>query len=566
MIVGIDLGTTNSLAAVWRDGEPKLVPNALGEFLTPSIVAVDDNGEILVGRPAAERLLTRSDLTVALFKRQMGTNKTFRLGSRDFRPEELSSLVLRSLKRDVEMWTGEAVEEVIISVPAYFNDSQRKATRIAGELVGLKVERLINEPTAAALAYGLSSAQPETQFLVFDLGGGTFDVTIVELFEGVIEVRATAGDNFLGGEDFVNTLIDRFLIWSAESGGPTRKQVEGDRRLYQLLRREAEQAKRQLTGSKQASMKLSWNDATLEFSITEDQAETWFEPLLNRIRQPVERALRDANIRPSQLSEILLVGGATRMPLVRQLVTRMFGRFPATRVNPDEAVALGVAVQGGLKARDSALKEIVLTDVCPYTLGVEICERIENGYQAGFFMPIIERNTVIPASRSRGICTIHDKQTKIDVRVFQGESRKVQDNIFLGSLHVAVSPKPKGEENVDIRFTYDLNGLLEVEATVLSTGLQKRIVIEENPGVLTPEEIARRVTDLAALKIHPFDQVENRTLIARAERMYEEFLGEIRELIGRNTQIFQNILQRQDPRAIEQARKDFAAFLDSFSQ
>src|SRR5262245_38165597 len=374
MIAGIDLGTTNSLVAVWRDGEARLVPNALGEFLTPSIVAVDDNGEILIGRPAAERMLTRPDLTTALFKRHMGTNKATRLGNRDFRPEELSSLVLRSLKRDVEMWTSETVDEVIISVPAYFNDTQRKATRIAGELAGLKVERLINEPTAAALAYGLSSQQPETQFLIFDLGGGTFDVTIVELFEGVIEVRATAGDNFLGGEDFVSVLIDRFLVWAASAEGPTRKDVQSDPRLYQIIRREAERAKRQLTSAQEVSMNVPWKDTVLRFPFTDALAEEWFEPVLQRIRQPVERALRDANIRPSQLSEVLLVGGATRMPLVRSLVARMFGRFPDTRINPDEAVALGAAIQAGLKARDAALREVVLTDVCPYTLGVEISE------------------------------------------------------------------------------------------------------------------------------------------------------------------------------------------------
>ncbi len=303
----------------------------------------------------------------------------------------------------------------------------------------------------------------------------------------------------------------------------------------------------------------------LKFPVTEGEAETWFEPILYRIREPVERALRDANIRPSQLSEILLVGGATRMPLVRHLVTRMFGRFPATRINPDEAVALGAAIQGGLKTRDSALREVVLTDVCPYTLGVEVSEPTDNGFQAGLYLPIIERNTVIPASRSRTLWTLHERQKAIDVRVFQGESRRVQDNIFLGTLRVAVPPKPKGEERVEIRFTYDLNGLLEVEATVPSTGVKRRIVIEENPGVLSPQEIAERFASLSALKIHPFDQVENRTLIARAERMYQEFLGDARMLIGMNTQMFTNILERQDPREIERARKEFEAFLDSLS-
>jgi molecular chaperone HscC len=234
-------------------------------------------------------------------------------------------------------------------------------------------------------------------------------------------------------------------------------------------------------------------------------------------------------------------------------------------VNPDEAVALGAAVQGGLKSRDSALREVVLTDVCPYTLGVEISEPVDNGFQDGLFLPVIERNTVIPASRSQKVVTLRDKQKMIDVRVFQGESRKVQDNIFLGK-QMWQCPEAEGEETVDIRFTYDLNGLLEVEATVPSTGLKKHVVIEENPGVLTADEISKKLADLSALKIHPFDQVENRTLLARAERMYEEYLGDRRELIGRNTQAFHNILQRQNPREIEQARKDFAAFLDSFSQ
>jgi molecular chaperone HscC len=565
MIVGIDLGTTNSLIGCWRDGKARLFQNSLREYLTPSIVGLDDDGQVLVGQPAAERMLTHPHLTAAAFKRYMGTDRTVVLGDRNYRAEELSSLVLRSLKRDAEEFTGAKITEAVISVPAYFNDAQRKATKIAGELAGLKVERLINEPTAAALAYGLHNAKPDSQFLVFDLGGGTFDVTILELFEGVMEVRASAGDNFLGGEDFVDILIDRFLKYAASSGHKLRNDVETHPRLRQALRREAERAKRILSKKDEASMTFVWKEQRIEMRFTETDLKTWSEPLLSRIRQPVERALRDARIMPSALTEILLVGGATRMPMIRNLVTRLFGRFPSTEIHPDEAVALGAAVQGGLKARDAALKEVVLTDVCPYSLGVEVAQETPTlrTIQTGFFAPIIERNTVVPVSRVERFTTVHDRQTEVEMGIFQGEARLIKDNIFLGRIKVKVPRKKRGEEHIDVRFTYDINGLLEVEATVVSTGLKSRIVIEETPGVLSPEEIEKRLSSLSALKIHPSDQTQNRTLSARAARLFEECLGRQRELVGLEMLKFDEALASQDSHDIDRARRHLLSFLDS---
>ncbi len=563
MIVGIDLGTTNSLIAVWKDGRPQLIPNALGQVLTPSVIGLDDNGEILVGQPALERMLVHPELTASVFKRYMGSGKAISVGNHAFRPEELSSLVLRRLREDAEHWLAQPLEEAVISVPAYFNDTQRKATKIAGQLAGFRVDRLINEPTAAALAYGLQNQNPESRFLVFDLGGGTFDVTILELFEGVMEVRASGGDNFLGGEDFVSILVDRFIEKAAVPAGLDPVQLKSGS-LYQLIRRAAERAKRQLTDSRSAVMDLSWHGKSVRLEISEEEFKSWSDSLFTRLRKPVERALRDAGIRPSELNEILLVGGATRMPLVRSLVARMFGRFPTTHINPDEAIALGAAVQAGLKERDAALREVVLTDTCPYTLGVEVCEEIEGTerFQTGLYLPILERNTVVPASRVRVLSPIRDNQSAIDIRVFQGESRRVAENIFLGAFHVGVPPGPRGQEHVEIRFTYDINGLLEVEARVLSTGVRKSIVIEENPGVMTGDEIKARLESLARLKLHPRDQTENRSLLARAERLYEENLRETRMQIGKWTAAFSDALDSQDPRKIAKARDQLTTFLD----
>lgn len=560
MIVGIDLGTTHSLVAVWRDGATELVVNALGHTLTPSVVGLDDQGRVLVGQAARERLHTHPHLTTALFKRYMGSNQQVTLGGRAYRPEELSALVLKSLKEDVERAYGEPVTEAVISVPAYFSDAQRKATRVAGELAGLRVDKLINEPTAAALAYGLHQRDKETSFLVFDLGGGTFDVSILELFEGVMEVRASAGDNYLGGEDFDQLLLEHFV--QAQQGND----FPGATTLLQPLRREAERVRRQLGQAQQADFVVRVEGREWRHVYTQDALADLFAPLLARLRTPIERALRDARIRASDLDEVLLVGGTTRMPLVRKLAAGLFGRFPSISLNPDEVVAHGAAVQAALKARDAALEEVVLTDVCSYTLGMETVRQVGDRHESGHYLPIIERNSVVPVSRVQTVYTVGDQQEQVLVKVFQGESRLVRDNVLLGVLEIPVPRRKAGEVALDVRFTYDINGILEAQVSIPLTGEQHALVIENNPGVLSPEEVRERLAALAELKTHPRDQQPNTLLLARLERLYQESLGEVRELIGAWAAQFQRVLETQDERQIREVRHELEQRVNELGQ
>jgi molecular chaperone HscC len=559
VIVGIDLGTTNCAIGVWRDGRAELIPNSLGHFLTPSAVSVDETGAVLVGLAARERQSTHPDLTATAFKRYMGAARKTRLGRREFLPEELSAVVLRALVRDAETYLGAPVREAVITVPAYFNDKQRKATRRAGELAGLKVERLLNEPTAAALAYGIHERAKESRFLVFDLGGGTFDVSILEIFEGVTEVRASTGDNHLGGEDFNDVLIQAFRNKFADVLGKVEARAET---LHQRLRVEAERARRALTDASVTTMAVTWADRSFEMEITADDFETRVAGLLARLKEPVVRALRDSQIRTDELAEIVLVGGATRMPAVRKAVTRMFGRFPSNAINPDEAVAIGAAIQAGLKARDAALREIVLTDVCPYSLGVNALEQGPTGVGAAVFSPIIERNTVIPASRLKTYWTVKEGQKQVDFRIYQGESRQLTDNIQLGELSVAVPPAPAGQVQVDVRFSYDINGLLEVDVHVPRTGERRSLVIADE-DVMSAADLEARRKVLADLKHHPRDLEANKAALARAERCFEKFLGERRQHVARLTAQFEAVLNDQDPLLVDRARQTLLSALDA---
>lgn len=566
MIVGIDLGTTNSLAAVWRDGASVLVPNGLGEYLTPSCVSIDEDDSVLVGKAARERLQTHPERTAAVFKRYMGSNKTVRLGKREFRPEELSALVLRSLKADAEAMLGEPVTEAVITVPAYFSDAQRKATRAAGELAGLKVERLLNEPTAAALAYGMHDMRAETRFLVFDLGGGTFDVSILEMFEGVMEVRASAGDNFLGGEDFVEALIALFFERNKLPAS-----LRTDAHFMQRLAAQTEAAKRALSTQPTAEIVVAHEAAQHRLSLDEGTLEQACAALLKRLRAPVERALRDANLRAGELDAVVLAGGATRMPVVRRLATTMFGRFPSIDFNPDEVVALGAAVQAGLKARDAALKEVVMTDVAPYSLGVAVSRWLsDTTVTHGHFDPIIERNSTVPVSRSKSYVPNSGSQTSVDLHVFQGESRMVRDNVHLGTLHVPLpslgAGASPGDAAVEVRFTYDVNGLLQVEATVQKTQETFSLLIEGNPGLLSEAEIKERLAALSALKIHPRDRIENRTRLARAERIYQQLRGDVREWLGIRIAEFERVLALQDKRQIAAMQRQFQEQLEQIER
>jgi len=556
MLIGIDLGTTNSLVACFRNGKAEIIPNRLGENLTPSVVSVDDKGTVYVGRSARERAMLHPLESASVFKRSMGTDREYPLGDWKLRAEELSSLVLRSLKEDAESYLGEPVTDAIISVPAYFNDLQRKATKRAGELAGLNVVRIINEPTAAAIAHGMTE-QDDVRYLVFDLGGGTFDVSILELYSPIMEVHAIAGDNFIGGEDFTDVLYNLFL----ESAGISPEAL--DLKTRSEVRKNAENCKCAFSHSNEILMCCAIEGQMHILRLTLEEYEKACAPLLDRLRKPIERSLRDAGVSLNEIDKIVLVGGATRLPVVRRFVARLFGRIPSFGINPDEAVAIGAALQCGMKSREKEIQEIVLTDVCPFTLGTEVM--VDNGVfeEPGHYLPIIERNTVIPVSRTETVYTAHENQTRICVKILQGESRMSQNNLLLGELNVPVPAGPKGKEAVDITYTYDVNSLLEVEVFVHSSKLRRKILIQGNQSRLSREEAEKRMEALQYLKQNPRDEEPNRLVLLRGERLYEESTGDMRTQIDRAMMEFDRALKKQDRKEIERAREKLEKFLNS---
>lgn len=556
MIIGIDLGTTNSLAAVFMDGEVKMIPNRLGEYLTPSVVSIDDDGNVLVGKTAKEYAYLHPLRSASVFKRSMGTEREYTLGTQKFKAEELSSLVLRSLKEDAESFLGQKVDEAIVSVPAYFNDFQRKATKEAGELAGLKVSRIINEPTAAAIAHGVGRDGKDEKCLVFDLGGGTFDVSILEFFDNVMEVHAVAGDNFLGGEDFTHLLAVDILEKNAIA--PESLDIKS---MSDVIKA-AEEAKCKFSESNKVAMSVIINGEQLTKEYTLEDYEALCQPLLERLRKPIERSIRDANIKIDDIDRIILVGGATRLPIVRNFVVKLFKRFLGALVDPDMAVAQGAALQCAMKERNEEIKEVVLTDVCPFTLGTEVT--VYNGMfdESGHYLPIIERNTVIPVSRRQTVYTAHDNQTRVDVKILQGESRIAGNNVLLGEVSVPVPPGPKGKEAIELVYTYDINSLLEVEVTVLSSGVKRKIIVQNEEHKISEAEAEERLKKLEYLKQNPRDEEANKLQLLRGERLYEESSGDLRERIDRAMMEFERVLEKQDRNEIDKARETLTKFLD----
>ncbi len=557
MIVGIDLGTTNSLIAYFTEEGPKIIPNRLGKNLTPSVVSVDEEGTVYVGETAKERMSLYPDTVAMAFKRSMGTEREYRLGNHRFKAEELSSMVLRALKEDAEHYLGEEITEAVISVPAYFDDKRRKATKRAGELAGLKVERMISEPTAAAVAYGLYDKNKDTRFLVFDLGGGTFDVSVLELYHNILEVRAVAGDNYLGGEDFTEVMVKLFL---QKSGLQMQNLTEKEQvRLY----RQAERAKCAISDEAQVTMSFLHGEEMQEVEVTAKEYGDVCEELLLKIREPVKKSLADAGLKLGDIDEVILIGGATRLAVVRDFLIRLFRKFPDTKLNPDETVAIGAAIQAAMKERREEVKEVILTDVCSFTLGTEVVVEYEEGkYEDGRFCPIIERNTVIPASHTERLYTVRDNQEMVKVRVLQGESRFARNNLFLGELDIAIPKAPKGKEAVDVTYTYDINSLLEVEVEVVSTGVKQKMIIKGEENQMTEAEIAKRMEELAYLKIQPRDYEENRLVLLRAERMYEESLGERRKELDHYITAFERALKHGEHDEIRNAREALNEILE----
>ncbi len=557
MIVGIDLGTTNSLIAYFSEEGPRIIPNRLGKNLTPSVVSVDEEGNVYVGETARERMSLYPGSVAQTFKRSMGTERDYVLSGRHFRPEELSSMILRALKEDAESWLGEEVTEAVISVPAYFDDKRRKATKRAGELAGLRVERMISEPTAAAVAYGLYDKTQDTRFLVFDLGGGTFDVSILELYHNILEVRAVAGDNYLGGEDFTEVMARLFLQ-------KRKLQLQKlDEKEQVRLYRQAEKAKREISGKDQVVMSFLYQEEMLEETVTAREYEDACEELLMKIREPVKKSLSDAGLKLGDIDEVLLIGGATRLSLVRDFLIRLFRKFPDTKLNPDETVALGAAVQAAMKERREEVREVILTDVCSFTLGTDVVVEYEEGrYENGRFCPIIERNTVIPASHTERLYTVRDNQEKVCVKILQGESRFSKNNLYLGELMVEIPRAPRGQESIDVTYTYDINSLLEVEVTVNSTGEKQKMIIKGQENQMTDEEITRRMEELAYLKLQPRDFEENRLVLLRAERMYEEALGDRRKKLDHYITAFEAALDKGEHDEIVDAREALNEILE----
>ena len=523
-LIGIDLGTTNSLCAVFRDGQPVLIPNSLGQVLTPSVVGIVGESQILVGAAAKELRVTQPERCASTFKRWMGSDKQLELAGHSFSPVELSSFVLKSLREDARHFLGEDVTEAVITVPAYFNDHQRSATKQAGQLAGLKVRRILNEPTAAALTYGFHDREAEKKLLVVDLGGGTFDVTLMDVFEGALEIVATAGESFLGGEDFTERLVATVL----RTQGLQFEVAELQRPLLVArLRQLCEDAKRALTTQEKTAIRLPNDEGQLDekarrVEVTREQFAKLAAPLCERLKGPLGKVLRDANCRPDQVDDVIFVGGATRMPLVASFVADYLGCQPLATFNPDEVVALGAAVQAALIADDHAVSDMVMTDVCPFTLGVETAKEFGIEVKTGYFTPIIHRNTTLPVSKEMAFGTMRANQREVAVDVYQGEHRLVEKNHKLGELKVVgIPPGPAGQQ-ICIRFTYDLNGILEVEAYVPGVGKKFRTVLTQHAHHMDEGQLDEAIEKLQRLKYYPREDAEIQNLLRFSERIVGE--------------------------------------------
>ena len=555
MHFGIDLGTTNSLIAVFRDGKSELIPNALGDVLTPSVVALHE-GRLVVGEAARSVALSNPAQSAALFKRAMGTERRYRLAKTDYTAPELSAMILAALKADAEAHLGVSVSDVVISVPAYFNELQRKAVRAAGRIAGLTVTRLINEPTAAALAYGLHDRQAEARILVFDLGGGTFDVSVLDLFEGVMEVRASAGDAYLGGEDFTD-LLARHI---AQQSGLD----PNDTTIRPGLLKLAELAKRGLSTDTEVAIKADLQGHPVDLTLTRDRFDEITAQLLARLALPLDRALNDAGFGPEKIDRVILVGGATRMQAVRAYAGRKLRQFPVMGLDPDHVVALGAAVQAALVANDAALGDMVMTDVAAFTLGVEAAHRVGIDFREGYFAPIIERNTIVPVSREQTFSTVQLGQQRLRFGIYQGESPLIMNNLCLGQIEVPVPRNKNAHESATVRFTYDVSGLLEVDVTVASTGQSSKLVITDLAGEMSEGDIKSALKKMATLKVHPRTDAANIHLRTRLEAAYAMSQADARDWVAGLLVQFDIAIDAQDQAALAIMRAEFHKILDDF--
>ena len=508
-IIGIDLGTTNSCVAVMEGGKPVVIPNQEGSRTTPSVVAFTKTGERLVGEPAKRQAVTNADRTIASIKRHMGTDYKVTIDGKSYTPQEISAMILQKLKADAEAYLGETVSEAVITVPAYFNDAQRQATKDAGKIAGLDVKRIINEPTAAALAYGLDN-EKEQKIMVYDLGGGTFDVSIIEIGDGVIEVLATNGDTHLGGDDFDNKIIQWMLDEFKKAEGVD---LSGDKMAMQRLKEAAEKAKKELSSAMTTNINLPFITATAEgpkhfdMNLTRAKFDELTRDLVDKTAIPVQNAMKDAGLNYSDLGQVLLVGGSTRIPAVQDKVRALTGKEPSKSLNPDECVAIGASIQGGKLAGDAGAGDILLLDVTPLSLSIET--------MGGVATRLIERNTTIPTKKSQIFSTAADNQTAVDINVVQGERQFAKDNKSLGQFRLdGIAPAPRGIPQIEVTFDIDANGIVNVSAKDLGTGKEQHITITAGSN-MSDSDIEKAVKEAAEFEAQ--DKKRKEAIEARNE-------------------------------------------------